>query len=386
MKIGDTFKTPLGGTLKVVNLLGKGFCEVVCNKCHKDSELWKYPLKISYSNLKKGSCPCGCTKGSVRWTSEQYEVLVRRQCNGTQYTFIGFTQDKVKSSTKIILYCNIHSKLLQNTTLSNFLRGKGGCIECKLDSIRAHAKLNNLEFLTSNLRYMFSGKYTDFRLVENTSNEVEVYCSECSKDEYTLNSLCTGWFKTHIDRLKVGKEPCRCNKYAVLTKEQMEFKITKFLAGGKLIRWLDTDFKTTSTIEVQCANGHNHYKTTVEKLLNGEKTCPECRDIPIKFAYIDSVREVNNEVCLKFGITKDVDQRLYLLNKNNKGFLLDSLIKFEFHSEQACRDAEMECKRLHYSKFFSKNEFPDGFTETAKISDYDKICTIFKNFGGVEFI
>ncbi|ALM62195.1 endonuclease [Vibrio phage qdvp001] len=87
----------------------------------------------SLSNLKKGIKSCRCSK-AYRWTKEQREYQINKQCILTGFDFIGWEESTYKSKSYIKVCCNMGHEY--PVTLERFLHGVG-CRECYKDNIKS---------------------------------------------------------------------------------------------------------------------------------------------------------------------------------------------------------------------------------------------------------
>lgn len=129
VKQGDTFTTRKGATLGVLQRVGN-LWEVVCSVCSKDTELFQEPFLTTSGRLNFGKVPCGC--GRPAWKPYQYQVLIERLLENTNWSFVEFLTPQPKSREKVKLNCPLHGDFyLSYNTLSTQKRGCGYCVENK---------------------------------------------------------------------------------------------------------------------------------------------------------------------------------------------------------------------------------------------------------------
>lgn len=117
------------GNLEVIGEEGKKLI-VTCSVCSKDKELFPQPLKILKHSFNKGCVPCGCSKSPSK-TKEQYAILCQRKADTLDgLTFIGFRDQDVRYSTKVILNCSRHG-MWDTSRVEGFLRKtNNNCPKC----------------------------------------------------------------------------------------------------------------------------------------------------------------------------------------------------------------------------------------------------------------
>ena len=124
------------------------------------------------------------------------------------------------------------------------------------------------------------------------------------------------------------------------------------------------------------------FQVTPANFLNGQ-------DHPVRagksqqYAYINSILDNNLLVALKYGIEKQKGKRVNQQNKKSL-FTVESLCVYCFPTVEQCKDAERECKKLFGNGFLTKEEMPDGYTETTTIANLEKIISIYEKWGGVK--
>ena len=106
------------GTTKLI------VCE--CKTCKQDMELFRSAtFVVSKHNWLKGCVPCGCADKRY-WEPWQYEILVNRKIENTNYVLNGFVETGTFSKkTKLNLHCKKHNFQWSSTTIKDFLNGTG---------------------------------------------------------------------------------------------------------------------------------------------------------------------------------------------------------------------------------------------------------------------
>ena len=112
--IGETYG--IGGHLEVVAVSPPTPHETItytlkCSVCAKDPEMYGDALfTATRTNMISGrSTPCGCAK-TPAWTTAQYKIKIKRICDELGYTVIGYSDEVIKTTTKVTLYCPEHKE------------------------------------------------------------------------------------------------------------------------------------------------------------------------------------------------------------------------------------------------------------------------------------
>ena len=112
-------------------------------------------------------------------------------------------------------------------------------------------------------------------------------------------------------------------------------------------------------------------------LLVGGKSC-DCSSRTQKQAYIKLLKDNDLTIAIKFGIANKASQRKIrkcIYDIENHSF-------WEFENRVDCIKAESLCKSELVCEVLSKNEVPDGYTETTSPLNIERVVEIFKSFGG----
>lgn len=116
-------------------------------------------------------------------------------------------------------------------------------------------------------------------------------------------------------------------------------------------------------------------------LQNGQRPCA-CSKHRQREAYINFIVDsMFNVVAIKFGIS--VNSRRRVENQNRKSiYTVVNYCVYEFPDKNSCAKAERDCKELLFTGVLSKQELPDGWTETTHKSNLIEIEKIYKMNGG----
>lgn len=119
---------------------------------------------------------------------------------------------------------------------------------------------------------------------------------------------------------------------------------------------------------VWCPDCDVSYTSNYKNLIQSYRGC-ECNTFRQKQVYLHILYSEDTPVGLKFGIANDWSVRFKGLNTRNK-LRLENYAVWEFNTTFDCRKAEQAVKDSFQSGVISKEEMPDGHTETALLSDF----------------
>ncbi len=197
-----------------------------CSVCCNDSELFgKGTFLATKHMLNQGKVPCGCAK-RPKWTEDQFVIRIKRVCDTSNYSilYIGCFNG---NQTKITLKCNVDNHIW-NSSFKSIIAGDG-CLICA-----NKARRNSDDYIIQTFKdtgVFVEGTRFWHEGEKDYSGKYYWYssCPICSKDRYTLNSLCSGVFKSSTSALRTGSLPCRCSTRFLWSKEQREFQISEIL-------------------------------------------------------------------------------------------------------------------------------------------------------------
>lgn len=111
----------------------------------------------------------------------------------------------------------------------------------------------------------------------------------------------------------------------------------------------------------------------------GYKLCA-CNKPRQKYTYINIVSDKDNILAIKYGIATNPEDRLKKQAWKSV-YTMSNYGVWEFSDYQSCRNAETYCKRI-FQQALSREEMPDGFSETTYPFNIDKIINIYESHGG----
>lgn len=171
-----------------------------------------------------------------------------------------------------------------------------------------------------------------------------------------------------------------CSECSGLNPKWSERKLKKTLGDigyslvGKYIN-------NSSKVDIECSKGHT-FSMTPHNIKAGQM-CSVCRGNNQMFAYIHHILD-GSPIAVKFGIATNAVGRLKTQRVNNKSVSIECIGVWSFKSTLACRNAETFIKRIINRGVVSRELMPDGWTETASVSDIHLIIKAYEQFGGVK--
>ena len=100
-----------------------------------------------------------------------------------------------------------------------------------------------------------------------------------------------------------------------------------------------------------------------------------------KEAYIHFI-SCSFQVLIKFGVARVHRDRIKVQQKLCI-YPIESFGAWAFPTKTLCLAAETECKQTLECGVLTKEEMPDGYTETTWVYNLEKIISIYEKHGGV---
>lgn len=117
-------------------------------------------------------------------------------------------------------------------------------------------------------------------------------------------------------------------------------------------------------------------------LQKGHRPCA-CSPMRQQECYINwIVNESGTIMAIKFGIANKTENRVNAQDKLSR-FKVVNFIVYSLPTVESCKKAERECKKELECGILSKDEMPDGYTETTSVHNLLKIIKIYQVNGGV---
>ncbi len=186
------------------------------------------------------------------------------------------------------------------------------------------------------------------------------------------------WSSTSIHEYNKYDPICiHCDSYRVgRNRSPDELMITGFMKSGGFSE--GTEFKRSENKskngfreywDVLCPDCGDEYTSLYKSLSSGSRGC-SCSNYRQKFLYLMTIKDECGETELgaKFGIANNPEERLKGLKRKTK-LIIDLIHTWEFDKIQDCKDSERFISQNFDTGFFSREDLPDGWTETISPLD-----------------
>jgi predicted GIY-YIG superfamily endonuclease len=277
--------------------------------------------------------------------------------------------EKYSQSTVFQLRCLVCSYVFKNTA-KNMLRDRKSCLcskkancspDRKLKVIQDKIKNKNLTLISADLSL--------------SSGYLELRCNTC---EYIT--------KSRYNSFIYQDGGCAaCNKARHLTQPELHLELTNYLLGQpyqlESFEYNSGD-KERLRVICYCEACEDSWETTVQSIRNGCR-CTKCASYgfntrnPALLYLARVISEDNILIGYKYGITGDLERRLYEHGKYNEalGIKFELSYKWEYQDGQRAREHERKIK-ARLPSYFLKHELPKGYTETFPVQDFCEFLEI----------
>jgi hypothetical protein len=318
---------------------------------------------------------------------QQNEWSLTRPAFGedNQLTVIGWS-GKTTSNNKIyILKCNRCSQDNELFGEGYFKSQKGnlvnqGLVPCgcsKRPSWSKEQYIVRCSRKALELGYKFLGFIGDW---ENSNTKIRMLCEKhgewSSGKIYCLISTGHGCPKCKHDAVGEAKVKPDDVMIASFFASGAFHPDTKFCRSDRKDKYGYTPYWHISCPEcglsVESKHGH---------LQNGQRPCA-CNMHRQQECYINFIYNEDHIIALKFGIANNSKQRI----KNQDRTSIYTVIQhsvYQFPNVTSCKKAELGCLQELECGILSRQEMPDGWTETTWVYNLDKIIEIYERNGGV---
>jgi hypothetical protein len=365
---------------------------VKCSKCSKDPELFgEGVFRRLKSDILRGKLPCGCSFHPY-WSEDQYKTLIERKCKEKGYIFQGFADAFNGIYTKLKLECKKHG-IWETSNINSFLSRDILCPHCQYDNLGKRSTKADFNHI---INFISTGKFKEgtkfWRSERLDPRHYKAYwfytCPVCSNDEYVKAGICSGIFESHISSLQAGRNSCRCGGIYHWTQEQYEYRIKKkMLESGttdEFVGFVD-GFNNAKSKFTRSCRSHKNYTCAVVDYMSSSSGCPLCANHAQQECYINFIKDNDSTIALKFGIAKDSKVRVKQHNSKSI-FSIEQHGIWSFPDVNSCKAAEKFIKQNLKCKLLTKQEMPDGYTETTSVENLEAIIKIYEDFGGVRKI
>lgn len=119
-------------------------------------------------------------------------------------------------------------------------------------------------------------------------------------------------------------------------------------------------------------------------LYQGARSC-SCTNSRQRQAYINLVKDGDLIVAIKYGVANLYTNRV--ATQNNKSiFDIENYGVWEFPEVMQCKGAERTCSSTLDRGILSKEEMPDGHTETTHVFNLENVIKIYEEYGGIRIV
>ncbi len=314
-----------------------------------------------------GGRPCEKVGGAIKLRSKiEAEMIVQKYCQQEGWQFIGWVDRYVNSRSKLKLRHPEYG-VWESLSLDKMLQGRKHPKD-RVKAIKKVIELSEEDFINS-----FSDQENKIYCKDTTPNVWKYKCKICSQDEYVKAGLCTGIFKSTVYNLRRGSSSCRCSKVYKWTEQQRRFQLEKKIQDNNLPFRVE-GFIGKDKVRYECEL-HGTHTALIQNFLRGSY-CKSCAGIEHQYGYICSVKDGENIVAIKFGVSNNPENRIRRLNSRNI-FQCQLLYVFKFENTFECLKTEKVCKSLLSCPTISHQDMPEGYTETCSILDIDVVISIF---------
>lgn len=317
-----------------ITIKGKSAVEVKCSKCSLDIELFPR-LITTIGNLKNGTYPCGCS--IKRWNKSQYKILVERSASLIDSSVVSC--EAVKTSDKVLLRCNCcGTERIQSLSKLIYEKSRTGCVKCLNEKTRSRLTIKEPIIDIKSMGLELIERCED----SNDGSKSEywnVRCLTCSYDDYVINNLCDGIFRTTIGNLRKGFKPCRCNKNYQLNNEQKLLMLKKI---RKDINVVSCD-KDNDKVTFECEK-HGLVTQSLTAFQFSGSGCSKCAIYGFNPSIDSYIYFLRSKFGVKVGITNYPKQRINQLKKSTP-FNFDVVSVYKGSGD----DVRFNEKELHLS-------------------------------------
>lgn len=198
-----------------------------------------------------------------------------------------------------------------------------------------------------------------------------------------------GIWETSVGSFKRGSGCPECFKEFIgdFNRKPDEEMVESFQAKGKYPE--GTTFKRSNRTngkgwkqywEVSCPVCETSVTAYAGSIQDGVISCG-CGKALQTYAYISTIQKVGSPIALKFGVTRNPEKRAKSV-REKIAFVYEVLEYWIFPNSDLCKAAEREVKARLKTCVISKEEMPDGYTETTHLKNIDFIRDIYEEFSG----
>lgn len=284
------------------------------------------------------------------------------------------------------------------------------CHKCAIDSElhgSGHFKTKKSHLVASRLPCFCpkSQKRTEHQYTVLCTRKLEAlgykflgFVGEWSGAKTKLRLLCQihgEWTTTSVSNLLNSGNGCpacgmaaACSASRAVNTRSDDFMIDSFFASGAFhpeTKFWRSERRSSagSAIywNIHCPDCASPPSPQSGSLRLGQRSCA-CSHHRQKNAYIHIVNP-ENPVAVKFGVTLHPETRIKQQNSKSS-YKISQYAVYLFDSVESCKKAERDCKKQLECGILTKQEMPDGWSETTWFYNLEKITTIYEYNGGIK--
>lgn len=326
----------------------------------------------------------------IEWVKQNYnyraaspterECIIVEMCSHIGYIFLGFVGEWKGNSTIIRIKCD--DGHIYDTTLGNFLSGKR-CGKCKGKRIRNSKRKSKDFYMERIYDICIKRNFTFLEICEDWNGartKIKLMCERGHVFIININNLTSGRGCKHCAYEKFAeRRSVDVNEYLERIHEVCKIRNLFFI--GIIGEWNGNKTR----VIMKCPCGHE-WDMFLYNLLSGGG-CPHCSKSGYKPSkkgtlYIQKLIIDESLYGIKFGITnKSTKTRMRGQSRVSK---FDHEIFYELTLQDGQKILELENKIKEAMKgktsYISKEDMPDGYTETVAPSELSTIMYIVKSF------
>lgn len=316
------------------------------------------------------------------------------KCNSLNYKFNGFEQNIWNGYyTKLKLSCNVHNHIWNTTSYANFIRGRSkGCAKCRLEKSNKSRGFDREKY-----EYNIANRLKDKKHIvfigwkDGCKNSQSYMILKCKKHNLTWDTT------TYTNFIRRNKSLlCECcvnekiaNERKMDIRDAIDKAVNALSGSGDKYKVIGFDGgyinNSTKNLIIECSY-HGRYKTKLGNHING-RGCPRCANRgyqPLNQGtiYIQKLNYNSSLVGVKFGITNGKAQERMRNQSRVSKFDHEIFYELTLQDGQKILDLENKIKEAMKGKtsYISKEDMPDGWTETVAPSELSTIMYIVKSF------
>lgn len=327
----------------------------------------------------------------IEWVRKHYKAIspiefenkIIKLCSNEKLTFLGFIDEWKGRDTKTKIKC--HCGTEWQVSVHNLLNHGRRCPACKLDTLRIKNSFH-IDYYMDKVNLICKEENISFYGIVGEINasrtKIKLSCSHGHEWTTTINQFVNSGTRCKICAyIKNGEQKRHSKLYRLKQITQVcELEKLEFLG------FVDTWKGNTTNIKIKCHCGHN-WNLSLNNFINHNRRCPSCSKHGYQVLkpgtlYIQKLTNEDSFVCVKFGITnKETHERMRNQSRVSK-FDHEIFYELTLQDGQKILDLENKIKEAMKGKtsYISKEDMPDGYTETVAPSELSTIMYIVKTF------